>query len=387
MGRAAMTPTANSEYPSGLADPQPVSLRDVSKSYGKQSAVLPLSMEIAAGEMVALLGPSGCGKTTTLRMIAGFEPPDTGSVHIGDRDVTDIAPHRRRLGMVFQNYSLFPHMTVGENVAYGLKMMKVGRSERDRHVAAALAMIRLDTFADRFPRQLSGGQQQRVALARSLVTRPTVLLLDEPLGALDKNLREGMQFELRQLQKSLGITAVLVTHDQEEALTMADRVAVMSDGRTRQIGTPTEIYERPIDRFVAEFLGSANIWPATLDTANGNQVMANVRLGAQSARFSVKGSLESTESRLVLIALRPEKLMLSPLAQNPPAGVEGRIELTVFDKVFRGTTETYQLRAPGSDAVVLSYVQTVSSDKHFAIGEPLVASWFPGSAVILANTP
>ena len=213
---------------------------------------------------VALLGPSGCGKTTTLRIVAGFERPDQGRVRVGGRDITGLPPNKRGLGMVFQNYSLFPHMTVAENIAFGLKMARRPPSEIETRVARALETVRLSGFGDRYIHQLSGGQQQRIALARSIITNPSVLLLDEPLGALDKNLRESMQFELHSLQRSLGITSVLVTHDQEEALTMSDFVAVMHVGEVLQIGPPDEVYDRPRTRFVAEFLGTSNILAATV---------------------------------------------------------------------------------------------------------------------------
>ncbi|WP_428686328.1 ABC transporter ATP-binding protein [Reyranella sp.] len=222
-------------------------------------AVDSVTLDIAAGEFFSLLGPSGCGKTTSLRMIAGFEHPDSGRVHVGGRDITDLPVHRRDMGMVFQSYALFPHRTVAENVAFGLRMREVPKPEIERRVAAALAQVALTGFETRKPGQLSGGQQQRVALARALVVEPPVLLCDEPLGALDRKLRQQMQFELKELQKRLGVTLVFVTHDQEEALAMSDRIAVMNGGKVEQVGTPTEIYERPRTRFVADFIGEINI--------------------------------------------------------------------------------------------------------------------------------
>ena len=254
-------------------------LENVSKRFGAVAAVEPLTLAVQAGALLALLGPSGCGKTTTLRIIAGFERPDSGLVRIGGRDVTPEPPNRRRLGMVFQNYSLFPHMTVAENIAFGLKMAKVPRSEIPSRVSEALSLVRLPGFEDRSPAQLSGGQQQRVALARSLITSPAVLLLDEPLGALDKNLRESMQFELRQLQKRLGITTVLVTHDQEEALTMSDFVAVMNHGRVLQVGPPQEVYARPKERFVSEFLGHLEL------TSRNSRLAGPFRFGRRRDEF------------------------------------------------------------------------------------------------------
>jgi putative spermidine/putrescine transport system ATP-binding protein len=237
-----------------------IKLDRVTKTFdGRVLAVDEVTLDIAAGEFFSLLGPSGCGKTTSLRMIAGFEHPDSGRVHVGGNDITDLPVHRRDMGMVFQSYALFPHRTVAENVAFGLRMREVPKPEIERRVAAALAQVALTGLEARKPGQLSGGQQQRVALARALVVEPPVLLCDEPLGALDRKLRQQMQFELKELQKRLGVTLVFVTHDQEEALAMSDRIAVMNKGKVEQVGTPTEIYERPRTRFVADFIGEINI--------------------------------------------------------------------------------------------------------------------------------
>jgi spermidine/putrescine ABC transporter ATP-binding subunit len=238
-----------------------VHLERVSKSFdGVVRAVDDVDLSIAAGEFFALLGPSGCGKTTTLRMIAGFETPDAGRIRVGDIDMTDVPVHRRNMGMIFQSYALFPHRTVAENVAFGLRMRGLASSHIADKVTDALKQVALDGYEARRPAQLSGGQQQRVALARALVVRPPVLLCDEPLGALDRKLRQSMQFELKQLQKQLGITLVFVTHDQEEALAMADRIAVMNAGRVIQCGTPGDVYDRPRTRFVADFIGEINIF-------------------------------------------------------------------------------------------------------------------------------
>src|SRR5882757_6508480 len=237
-----------------------IKLDDVTKTFdGNVVAVDGVTLDIAAGEFFSLLGPSGCGKTTSLRMIAGFELPDSGRVHVGGKDITDLPVHRRDMGMVFQSYALFPHRTVAENVAFGLRMREVPRPEIERRVKAALAQVALTGLEERKPGQLSGGQQQRVALARALVVEPPVLLCDEPLGALDRKLRQQMQFVLKELQKRLGVTLVFVTHDQEEALAMSDRIAVMNKGRVEQVGAPTEIYERPRTRFVADFIGEINL--------------------------------------------------------------------------------------------------------------------------------
>ena len=233
--------------------------RGVRKTYGDVVAVAGIDLEIARGEFFTMLGPSGSGKTTTLRMIAGFELPDAGTIELGGRDVGDLPPYDREVNTVFQDYALFPHMTVGENVEYGMRVRKVAKDERARRRDEALEMVRLGDYADRKPSELSGGQRQRVALARSIVNRPRVLLLDEPLGALDLKLREQMQVELKQIQGEVGITFVYVTHDQEEALTMSDRIAVFNEGRIEQVGTPAEVYEAPANRFVSAFVGVSNL--------------------------------------------------------------------------------------------------------------------------------
>ncbi len=264
-----------------------IRLDNVSKTFdGRVLAVDEVTLDIAAGEFFSLLGPSGCGKTTSLRMIAGFELPDSGRVHVAGRDITDLPVHKRDMGMVFQSYALFPHRTVAENVAFGLRMRDVPKPEIERRVKAALAQVALTGLEERKPGQLSGGQQQRVALARALVVEPPVLLCDEPLGALDRKLRQQMQFELKELQKRLGVTLVFVTHDQEEALAMSDRIAVMNQGKVEQVGAPTEIYERPRTRFVADFIGEINI------LEDGGRARAlrpeKIRLVSEGARVSGK---------------------------------------------------------------------------------------------------
>src|SRR5215218_6025657 len=242
-----------------------IRLEGIEKSFdGTTRVVDGIELVVEPGEFFSLLGPSGCGKTTTLRMIAGFEEPDEGRVVIGGRDLTHVPVHHRDMGMVFQSYALFPHRTVAENVAFGLRMRKVAKPEADARVAAALAQVKLEGYEERRPAELSGGQQQRVALARAIVIRPPVLLCDEPLGALDRKLRQAMQVELKELQRALGVTLVFVTHDQEEALAMSDRIGVMNAGRLEQVGAPAEIYDRPRTRFVAEFIGEINLIEGTV---------------------------------------------------------------------------------------------------------------------------
>ncbi len=278
-------------------------LSNITKRYGDLKAADDVSLDVVDGEFLVLLGPSGCGKTTTLRIVAGFIEPTAGSVRLGERDITTLPPWKRNAGLVFQSYALFPHMTVSENVAFGLEMRKTPKAEIVPQVIEALRLVRLDHLGDRLPRQLSGGQQQRVALARALAIRPDVLLLDEPLSNLDAKLRQDVRVEIRELQRKLGLTTVMVTHDQEEALTMADRLVVMSEGRIRQIGTQQDLYERPADRFVADFVGRSTFVEGRLD-GEGRFVSA----GELVVACDGSGRAPAT------IALRPERLVLLPPA-------------------------------------------------------------------------
>ena len=341
----------------GAPEPKDLRLEDVSRRFGEVVALDRTTIEIRAGELLALLGPSGCGKTTTLRIIAGFERPDTGRVLVGGEDVVKLPPNRRRLGMVAQDYSLFPHMTVGENVGFGLRMSRTPRAVTVQKVADILGLVQLKGFEDRYPHQLSGGQQQRVALARSLVTNPSVLLLDEPLGALDKNLRESMQFELRRIQQSLRITTVMVTHDQEEALTLSDRVAVMDRGRILQVGTPREVYDAPRTRFVSEFLGTANLFSGRVTGSSPPVALATIGTGAGEIAIKLPGVAQRL-GEPILIAIRPEKMRLSTTVDDAvnsyPAQVVGH--------VFRGTHHAYQVRIDGSAGEVFVYQQARGGD-------------------------
>ncbi len=360
-------------------------LEEVSKSFGSVMALRPSSLAVDAGLLVSLLGPSGCGKTTTLRIIAGFESPDTGRVLIGGKDVGDLPPNRRRLGMVFQNYSLFPHMTVGENVAFGLTIAGVDRAEKRRRVKAILDLVRLPGFEDRFAHQLSGGQQQRVALARSLVTNPSILLLDEPLGALDKNLRESMQFELRRIQQSLGITTILVTHDQEEALTMSDRVAVMNHGVILQYGSPTEVYEHPRTRFVSEFLGTSNLFRGRV-TADARIEVPREGAPAIVLRMPSKAAAPPAGGQ-ALVAIRPEKMRLSRPAPGAAANGMDSVAARVIDYVFRGTYHAYQVGVPGRSEPLFVYQQAIDADGQgvFPAGSEVRVTWSPDNVVPLAD--
>ena len=297
-------------------------LQGITKSYGAHQVVRTVDLSIQRGEFVSFLGPSGCGKTTTLRMVAGFEEPSGGTIRLGDRDITHLKPNERNVGMVFQSYALFPNLTVAQNVGFGLKVQRMPRAEIAPRVDEMLALIKLPHLADRYPYQLSGGQQQRVALARAIATKPQVLLLDEPLSALDAKIRVSLREEIKSLQRELGITTIYVTHDQEEALSMSDRIVVMSEGRVEQVGTPFEIYNFPKTRFVASFVGTLNLLRATIsDPAAGR-----VTLDGQDMRMS--GGLDGAKAgETRTIALRPEAVTLSADQGN---ALRGRIEQVSF---------------------------------------------------------
>ncbi len=288
-----------------------VRLTGVTKLFGEATAVADLDLQVEAGEFVSLLGPSGCGKTTTLRMIAGFEFPDTGDIVIGDRSVVDLPPYRRPVNTVFQSYALFPHMSVAENVGYGLRLARVSWADLVERVGKALDMVRMRAFADRHPAQLSGGQQQRVALARALVNRPSVLLLDEPMSALDRKLREEMQIELRLLQQQVGITFIFVTHDQGEAMTMSDRIAIMHQGRVEQIGSATEVYDHPVTEFVAGFVGQQSFFDGTVREIDATGLLV------EADGFTVRAAREplpvgTAVGDRVRVTVRPESVAVEP---------------------------------------------------------------------------
>jgi putative spermidine/putrescine transport system ATP-binding protein/spermidine/putrescine transport system ATP-binding protein len=283
-----------------------VQLDGVTKRFGKTTALDAVSLLVRRGELMTLLGPSGCGKTTLLNLVAGFLVPDRGEIAIDGRRVTDVPPYRRESGIMFQQYALFPHMSVAANVGYGLKMRRIAKPEIARRVAEALALIKLDGLEDRKPRQLSGGQQQRVALARALVIRPKVLLLDEPFSALDRNLRASMQVEIKEIQRKLGVTTIFVTHDQSEALSLSDRIAVLAEGRIRQLGTPDEIYCRPVDRFVASFVGDINVLHARLEHIDA--AAAALAIGPVRVTVSARTLQGLAPGAMVELFVRPEEL-------------------------------------------------------------------------------
>ncbi len=321
-----------------------LTLESLSRSFGDTVAVDDLSLEIAEGEFVTLLGPSGCGKTTTLRMIAGFETPDDGRILLRDRDVSKQSPQSRGFGMVFQNYALFPHLDVYENVAFGLKVRGVPRERTRERVEEALAMVDLAGYGDRKVQQLSGGQQQRIALARALAPEPPVLLLDEPLSNLDAALRERTRAELRELVKRLGITSIFVTHDQEEAFALSDRIGVMQDGRLRQVGGPEELYHRPVNDFVAAFLGRANFISARVVEATGEEVICELPGGVRwRGRFAEKGVDAPGSGEPVRVMVRPEALRLLEGESSTPAS--GRsLAGTVIERRFSGAETHYLVR-------------------------------------------
>ncbi len=346
-----------------------VTLDGLSKRYGDVEAVRELSLDIPAGRFYSLLGPSGCGKTTTLRMIAGFEEPSAGRVVIGGADVTQTPSHKRPVNTVFQSYALFPHLSVRENVGFGLRFQRAAKAEKERRVAAALDLVQMGALGRRRPHELSGGQQQRVALARALVLEPAVLLLDEPLGALDAKLRRTLQVELKALQERVGITFIYVTHDQEEALTMSDSLAVMQDGIVEQAGTPREVYEEPRTTFVAEFLGTSNLMTATADAGA-------VRLG--DVRLAVSGAAPgSGDARLTI---RPERIRIEP-AGTPG---ENRVPATIERFVYLGSTTQVFLRLASGD-VVQALVANAGDVERHEVGDPVIACLAPDALRVLAS--
>jgi iron(III) transport system ATP-binding protein len=309
----------------------PITIDRVTKRFGSFVALKSVCVHIQPGELFFLLGPSGCGKTTLLRCIAGFHAPESGSIHIGERDITHVPPHKRNTGMVFQHYALWPHLTLAENIAFGLEMRKISKSEIQHRVMEALALVHLEDRAKAKPNQLSGGQQQRVALARALVIKPQCILLDEPLSNLDANLRLEMRSEIRRICKQAGLTAIYVTHDQKEALSIADRIAIMRDGIIEQIGTPEEIYRKPLNRFVAGFIGEANFIPGTIQNSSGTTITVETACGIFVAR---KPSQAFALKEEVVLCIRPENIRFEKPGSDLPNRLHGRfLESTYLGEV------------------------------------------------------
>jgi spermidine/putrescine transport system ATP-binding protein len=345
-------------------------------------AVRGIDLSIRPGEFFSMLGPSGCGKTTTMRMIAGFEEPTRGSVSLHGENVTNVPPHKRDVNMVFQSYALFPHMSVFDNVAFGLRRKKVPGSEITRRVTEMLEIVDLSTQLKRKPRELSGGQQQRVALARALVNHPSALLLDEPLGALDLKLRQAMQVELKRIQREVGITFVYVTHDQGEALTMSDRIAVMNDGLIEHLGPPREIYEHPATRFVAGFIGTSNLLTGTVKTiTDGRAVIAT----SADERIIVPARDDTKPGDEIEITVRPEKIRLSSAQpqQSDVCAVRG----TVTEVVYLGTSTNYNITTSSGAEVVVFSQNAASSDNAVERGSSVWLSWDPEHSYAIGSTP
>jgi|SRR5436309_10153033 len=350
-----------------------LTLDGVSKAYGGTFAVQDFSLAIAHGELLALLGPSGCGKTTTLRMIAGFVLPSAGEIRIGGRDVTAEPPYRRSTGMVFQGYALFPHMSVAQNVAFGLEMRRLPKPQIATRVADALRLVRLSGFEPRYPRELSGGQQQRVALARALVINPDVLLLDEPLSNLDAKLRQEVRLEIRQLQRQLGLTTVFVTHDQEEALTVADRLAVMNHGVIAQVGTPRELYDQPRSAFVADFIGKSNFFEGEIAAPGVFRTRSGLRI-----HFAGEG-----RPGVAVLAVRPERMAI--LRETGGSNGQQSNSVSGVTKVitFLGPTTESMIELASGERVIVHAPTARRDGAGPAPGEPVQVSWPPDASLLL----
>jgi spermidine/putrescine transport system ATP-binding protein len=376
-GTGVLSPERSGVMATAATGDPDIEIIEVTKRFGAVTAVDRMNLRIARGEFYSFLGPSGCGKTTTLRMIAGFEQPDAGEILLEGRPIAGVPPYRRNVNTVFQHYALFPHMSVAQNVGYGLRQKNVKGDEERRRVAEALSLVRLEGYGERRTWEMSGGQQQRVALARALINHPTVLLLDEPLGALDRQLRHEMQLELKALQQQVGITFVYVTHDQEEALTMSDVIVVMRDGQVQQQGRPEALYQRPVNRFVAGFIGSSNFLEAVLvghEPATGRATVetgAGLRIGGEVTDHDAR----PTAGTKVTVAIRPERFRLEPGGGGTPEVRDGwtRVPGRVEQGTYLGNQTEYRIEAAGLGSLIIRR-QNETADQHartFGPGEPV----------------
>ncbi|MEM7195788.1 MAG: ABC transporter ATP-binding protein [Pseudomonadota bacterium] len=358
-----------------------IKIHGVSKRFGDFTAVDSVDLSVYKGELFSLLGGSGCGKTTLLRMLAGFEKPSSGTIHIDGVDMQNVPPHERPVNMMFQSYALFPHMTVENNVAYGLKRDGVAKAEIAERVNEMLTMVELESFAKRKPHQLSGGQRQRVALARSLVKRPKVLLLDEPLGALDKRLREQTQFELMNIQDKLGVTFIVVTHDQEEAMTLSTRIAVMDKGRFVQIGTPTEIYEHPETRFTANFIGTANMFDGRVVSSGADLVLTCPEL---STPLKLPTTFSGVEGQPATLAVRPEKIIMSK--DEPTDSELTTLKGTVNDLAYMGNMSVYRIAVEDDKVLQITAPnQSRRDQREIDWDDEVYVSWDRQNAIVLTH--
>lgn len=359
-----------------------VQLQNVSISYGGREVVHDVSLDIAPGEFVCLLGPSGCGKTTTLRSIAGLAAVASGRIFIDGRQVESLPAHQRGIGMVFQDLALFPHMTVRQNISFGLRLRRTNAGKIDADLADIIRMLHLDGLQDRLPRQLSGGQQQRVAIARSLIVQPSVLLLDEPFAALDRKLREEMRFEIRALQRRLGITVIFVTHDQEEALTMSDRVCVMNHGRLEQVDPPSEIYERPVSRFVMNFVGYANFLRVT--DVRQSDAMIQCRLADQVVRLSGRTIAIASIDGQCEIAIRPEHIRI---VTGSATATANQVTGVVREVAYEGVSVIYEIALPTDQTIKVreQNIGSTISRRRPAVGDEIVVEWDFADAVLIGG--
>ncbi|MBN8990239.1 MAG: ABC transporter ATP-binding protein [Rhizobiales bacterium] len=378
----AIAASAPQVEPAG--EPPLLRIEGVGKSFGNFRAVDRLSLDIRAGEFFALLGPSGCGKTTLLRMLAGFETPDEGRILLGGNDIAQVPPHLRPVNMMFQNYALFPHLSVRDNIAFGLKRAGMARAEIATRVAEMVSLVRLEGMEKRKPDQLSGGQKQRVALARSLARRPQVLLLDEPLAALDKKLRESTQHELMELQRRLGMTFIIVTHDQEEAMTVANRIGVMNAGRLEQVATPRDLYEAPHSRWIAEFIGDVNLFEGDAGWRQGNRLTVAIKDGDT---ITVGEPRQPVTKTAVCVAIRPEKVKLSrrgPVSDAANTHAINRLEGVVSDVGYLGGLTVYKVKLDSGIVVRSSMANTARLNMDgYLVGQRVVAWFTPDDCMVL----